>query len=236
MERRKFLRNTLAGAAFLGVSSCAPGGLKRSIQAKKSDNLAPAIALGFDDGPSSDVTPEVLDILKQNGVHASFFVVGQKIEANADLIRRMVAEGHDVGNHTWDHPHLSQISLEEALKQMNDCDAALEKVLGYKPTLGRPPYGSTRNDLGYPMIVWNLDPKDWRDHDAELVAQRILEDVTPGALGILHDLYPTTAKAVSIFLPKLLKMGYKVLSVSELFAYYGQTPQINRSYYNVDVS
>ena len=230
MERRKFLKNTLAGVAAIGISSFATG----CFMNKKSKNLPPAIALGFDDGPS-DVTPDVLDILKKNDVHASFFVLGRKVQANAAIIQRMVEEGHDVGNHSWDHPHLSQISLDEALKQMHDCDVALEKVLGYKPTLGRPPYGSTRDDLGYPMIVWNLDPKDWRDHDAELVAQRILEDVTPGALGILHDLYPTTAQAVDIFLPKLLKSGYKVLSVSELFAYYSQTPQINRSYYQVDI-
>ena len=230
MKRRKFLKNTLAGVAVLSISSCVPGGFKR----KKTESLPPAIALGFDDGPS-DVTPDVLDILKKNGVHASFFVLGRKVQAHAATIRRMVEEGHDVGNHSWDHPHLSEISLDEALKQMHDCDVALEEVLGYKPTLGRPPYGSTRDDLGYPMIVWNLDPKDWRDHDAELVAQRILEDVTPGALGILHDVYPTTAQAVDIFLPKLLKSGYKVLSVSELFDYYGQTPQINRSYYQVDI-
>lgn len=235
MERRIFLKNTVSVAAALGVSSCVPAGLKKFFGKKAADDLAPAIALGFDDGPS-DVTPDVLDILKQNGVHASFFVLGRKVETHADIIRRMINEGHDVGNHSWDHPHLSEISLEEALKQMHDCDAALEKVLGHKPFWGRPPYGSTRDDLGYPMIVWNLDPKDWRDHDSELVAQRIIEDVTPGALGILHDVYPTTAQAVAIFLPRLLEMGYKVLSVTELFAYYGQIPQINRSYYHVDIA
>jgi peptidoglycan/xylan/chitin deacetylase (PgdA/CDA1 family) len=235
MERRSFLKNALTGTAALGMSACVPGGLTRVFRQKASNNRAPALALGFDDGPSN-VTPDILDILKQYDVRASFFVIGRKVEANADIIRRMVAEGHDVGNHTWSHPHLSEISLEEALKQMHDCDAVLEKVLGYKPSLGRPPFGSTRNDLDYPMIVWNLDPKDWRDRDPELVAQRILDDATPGALGILHDTHPATAQAVAIFLPKLLDMGYKVLSVTELFAYYGQTPQINRSYYHVDVT
>ena len=235
MERREFLKNTLVGAAIWSMSSCAPRVLTSVSRQNATGNLAPAVALGFDDGPSN-VTPDVLDILKQHGVHASFFVLGRKVEANADVIRRMVAEGHDVGNHSWDHPHLTELSLDEALKQMHDCDVALEKVLGHKPSLGRPPYGSTRDDLGYPMIVWNWDPKDWRDHDPELVAQRKLDEAAPGNLGILHDVYPTTAQAVKIFLPQLLASGYKVLSVSELFAYYGQTPQINRSYYKVDIS
>ena len=235
MKRRIFLKNTLTGAVILGASSCFSGNLLTKSMQKNSDDIAPAVALGFDDGPSP-VTLEILDILKQYGVHASFFVLGRKVEANADIIRRIVAEGHDIGNHSWSHPHLSEISLEEALKQMHDCDVALEKVLGYKPTLARPPYGSTRDDLGYPMIVWNLDPKDWRDRDPELVAHRILTEVTPGALGILHDVYPTTTQAVELFLPKLLEMNYKVLTVTELFEYYGQTPQINRSYYHVDIT
>lgn len=192
----------------------------------------PAIALGFDDGPT-EYTEQILDTLKQHGAKASFFVLGQKVDAHADTVRRVIAEGHEIGNHSFDHPHLSQISFEEAKAQMDACDAALERVLGKKPYLGRPPYGSTRNDLGYPMIVWNLDPYDWRDHDAQLVTQRVLHDVQPGDLGILHDVRQSTADAVALIVPQLLERGYLLLTVSELFAHYGMKAEAGKSYYNI---
>ena len=151
----------------------------------------PVAALTFDDGPDPEATPELLDVLADRGVRATFFCVGRFVEAHPGIVCRMHAEGHVVGNHTWDHPSFPHVSVSERRRQLDRCSRALGSR---ESPFFRPPYGnqSLRSHLdvlrhGYEVVGWEADGQDWLDHDAEQIAGRIEGKIRPGSIVLLHD-------------------------------------------------
>lgn len=152
------------------------------------DNVA---ALTFDDGPHPVYTPRLLDILERHGARATFFMVGKSASMHPDLVRRVAQAGHAIGNHSWNHQSLPLISSRERRAQMRACERALAP---HSQRLLRPPYGhqtvASLFDawcLGYRVIAWSLHAYDWLDHDASWMADRLVDQITPGCVVLLHD-------------------------------------------------
>ena len=186
------------------------------------------IALTFDDGPHSKYTAEILDLLKEYHVHATFFVVGNFISDNPDLIRRMVSEGHTVGNHTMTHPDMSGISSKDDFqKQLDGVEKLYESVTGEQMTkFYRPPQGiySTSNlamaqELGYSTFFWSLAYVDWiqnQQPSREEAFQKLLGRIHPGAIVLLHNTSSTNGLILDDLLTKWEEMGYRFCSLKEL--------------------
>jgi peptidoglycan/xylan/chitin deacetylase (PgdA/CDA1 family) len=186
----------------------------------------PYIAMTFDDGPSAKLTPQLLDILAQRHMHVTFFVVGTNAAAHPEILRRAEAEGHEIGNHSWDHPDLARKSEEEVRSQLDRTQDAIKVALGHPPTLFRPPYGSLtkdqkkwiNHDYGYKIILWTVDPLDWRRPGPEIIHHRIVDATRPGYIILSHDIHPGTIEAMPETFDDLLAKGYKFVTVSELIA------------------
>ncbi|MGH8048046.1 MAG: polysaccharide deacetylase family protein [Chthoniobacterales bacterium] len=184
------------------------------------------IAMTFDDGPSEKLTPMLLDILKQRNIHATFFVVGQNAAEYPDILKRAVAEGHEIGNHSWNHPQLTALSADGVKSQIEKTNAAIRAAIGHNPVVMRPPYGATSVRLdklfaetyGMKVILWSVDPLDWKYRNSERVKRQILAQVTPGAIVLSHDIHATTVAAMPDTLDALKAAGYKFVTVSELLA------------------
>ncbi|WP_327372768.1 polysaccharide deacetylase family protein [Thermomonospora echinospora] len=181
---------------------------------------AKCVALTFDDGPGP-YTGRLLDDLAKARARATFFVLGAHVGPNAELVRRMVAEGHDVGNHTWSHPYLPRLSEAEARSEVQRTQEVVQQVAGVRPTIFRPPYGATNaqvgNAAGLPQIMWSVDPMDWRRPDAARTTQVVLRDTRPGSIVLLHDVKEASVAAVPGILAQLSGRGYRFVTVSELF-------------------
>jgi len=192
----------------------------------------PTIAMTFDDGPSEKLTPMLLDMLKQRGIHATFFVVGQNAAQYPDILKRAVAEGHEIGNHSWSHPQLTHLSMDGVDSQVQKTNDAIRAAIGHNPTLIRPPYGATTPALnryyaqkyGMKVILWSVDPLDWKYRNSAHVEKEILGQVGPGGIVLSHDIHATTVAAMPETLDALIARGYKFATVSELIAMQGSVP------------
>ncbi|HEY5707691.1 MAG TPA: polysaccharide deacetylase family protein [Terrimicrobiaceae bacterium] len=186
----------------------------------------PYIAMTFDDGPSPQLTPRLLDTLKERGIKATFFVVGQNAAEYPDILRRMASEGHEIANHSWSHPALTKLGVEGVRKQIENTNDVIAKVTGKRPTLMRPPYGATSSilnkrlteDYGLKVILWSVDPLDWRYRNSNRVYSYIVQNTHPGAIILTHDIHATTVAAMPETLDTLTAKGYKFATVSELIA------------------
>ena len=184
------------------------------------------VALTYDDGPHAKLTPQLLDILKRENVRATFFVLGSLVEAYPQIVQRMAADGHEVANHTWDHPRLPSLSAEKLDRQIRETTAIIEKNTGQKVTIMRPTYGlyneRVKNDLlekyRLDMILWSVDPNDWKKPGANTVARRLIEGAHPGAILLAHDIHPGTIQATPKAIAGLKAKGYEFVTVSELLA------------------
>jgi len=181
---------------------------------------ARCVALTFDDGPG-DETGRLLDLLAERRVPATFFVLGRQVRAHQVVTRRLVAEGHEIGNHTWDHRRLTSLRADAVRAELRRTAEAVRQVAGVSPALVRPPFGSTDRTVSRtvdaPLILWNVDPRDWRTRDPDVIYERVLTDVRPGAIVLLHDIYGTTVDAMPRIIDALRKQGYTFVTVSELF-------------------
>jgi peptidoglycan/xylan/chitin deacetylase (PgdA/CDA1 family) len=187
------------------------------------------VALTFDDGPDEIFTRQVLDVLKQNKVRATFFVIGRRAEAHPELIARMIREGHIVGNHSYNHADLSKLSVTNFEKQIEHTQLILKPMTGYNPKLFRPPYGAINEqqvrwamDHGYLIINWNVDSLDWKGLSADKVSRNILSANRPGAIILQHcgggegeDL-SGSVKAIPTIIRTLKSQGYEMVTVPEL--------------------
>ena len=192
------------------------------------------VALTFDDGPHPGTTGRLLDGLKERGAVATFFLIGQQIEDNADLVARMAEEGHQIGNHTWSHQRLDGVPREAALQETGRTEEALEALLGGGPYWLRPPYGQvdpeTGAAFGVPMVKWSVDPRDWESRNTEQVTRAILSHVEPNSIILLHDIYPTSVDAALAVVDRLQAEGYWFVTVEELLLLNGVTPQAGTMY------
>ncbi|MEV0378603.1 polysaccharide deacetylase family protein [Nonomuraea sp. NPDC050643] len=192
------------------------------------------VALTFDDGPGEH-TGRLLDVLSTRDVKATFFVIGQMVAADkgGHTTRRIVDDGHEIGNHSWSHPALSGLPHEALKRELKHTENIVQRLTGVRMRVMRPPYGATDDDVaaetrreGLAQILWNVDTLDWRDRVSTTVAKRAGE-AKPGSIILLHDIHRTTVDAVPAMLDKLGKKGYTFVTVSEL---YGKTPAPGKTY------
>lgn len=173
-----------------------PRGANRTYEAPSSsaDPAAPVVSLTFDDGPHPEFTPRILDILKQYGVQATFFELGMNAQRYPDLTRRVVAEGHIIGNHTWDHPRLTRLSDERFNEEIDHTTQLLESITGREVVCTRPPYGDSNPALvaklaqhGQVSVVWSADSRDFEKPGVDAIVQHALSDLRPGSIILMHD-------------------------------------------------
>lgn len=190
--------------------------LKREIDPDK-----PMICLTFDDGPSR-ATKTVLDVLGKYQARATFFVIGSLVVNNESMVRRIVKEGHEIGNHTYSHVKLTSVSTKELLSQIERTNQAVYRASGYEVSLFRPPYNlyndSVLKTIPLPVVCWSIDPKDWQKTDPESIARAALRGIRDGDIILLHDSRTATGEAVKILVPELISRGYQLVTVSEMFA------------------
>ena len=186
--------------------------------------------LTFDCGYENGNTPQILDALKKHGAPATFFVVGTYIESNPELIKRMISEGHTVGNHTWHHPDMAQISAMEIFqKELTDVEDAYKEVTGeemtkfYRPPQGKYSESNLKNaqQLGYQTFFWSLAYVDWYENDQptkEEAFDKLIGRIHPGATVLLHNTSRTNAEILDELLGKWEEMGYQIRALAELSA------------------
>lgn len=187
------------------------------------DPNRPMVALTFDDGPSPKNTPRILDALNRNDAKATFFVLGTEAKSNPEILRRMINEGHEIGNHSYDHKDLTKLSDEDIAYQIYHTQQIISDATGQTPALVRPPYGFFNVNLleraPFPFILWSVDTLDWKNRDSRIISDYILETVADGDVILLHDLYDSTAAAMEQVIPELIRRGYQLVTVSELAQY-----------------
>ncbi|MGG1397273.1 polysaccharide deacetylase family protein [Bacillus salipaludis] len=186
-----------------------------------------AVAITFDDGPNPIYTPQVLEIFSKAGGKATFFMIGEQIIANPAIVKRVWELGHEIGNHTFTHPKLSELSPGECLEEIERTEKLIEDLTGQKPIVFRPPYldysdetVSILEQKGYPMIgALNLEAQDWDMPGAEYILEKTRNCVRNGSILIFHDGYgdrSQTIEAVRTLVSELSSQGYKLVTVSEL--------------------
>ncbi len=185
------------------------------------------VALTFDDGPHPQHTPILLDILAARRQRATFYVIGRLVERYPDIVRRMVAEGHEVANHTWSHPTLTALGDHGVLREIDRTQEVIWRVTGHVPTTMRPPYGafSPRQSRmlaaarNLPTIIWSVDPQDWRRPGPQVVADRMVRGARPGAIILAHDIHAPTIRAVPAAIEGLITRGLTSVTLSELLGW-----------------
>jgi peptidoglycan-N-acetylglucosamine deacetylase len=186
----------------------------------------PYIAMTFDDGPSEKLTPKLLDLLAAHHIKATFFVIGQNAADHPEIVKRALKEGHEIGNHSWSHPNLAKMSDENVRRELKKTDDAITNACGARPTLMRPPYGSItprqkrwiHDEFGYRIILWDVDPLDWKRPGPKVVASRIVKNTINGSIVLSHDIHPGTIEAMPETLNELEAKGFKFVTVSELIS------------------
>ena len=184
----------------------------------------PYIAMTFDDGPSATLTPKLLDLLAAHHIKATFFVIGENVAEHPEIVARAAQEGHEIGNHSWSHPNLGKMSDDGVRSQLRRTDDAIRSATGNRPILMRPPYGSItsrekrwiHDEFGYRIILWDVDPLDWRRPGPAVVRNRILKETQSGSIVLSHDIHPGTIEAMPSTLDALEAKGFKFVTVSEL--------------------
>ncbi len=184
------------------------------------------IALTFDDGPGQ-FSDELLDFLKDRGVHVTYFLIGNQVAKYSDQVRRMYEEGHELGSHTFTHPQLTKLSGKAIKKELKKADDAIYEASGAHPTVMRPPYGATNAtalaNINYPVILWNVDTLDWKYRDADYVADQVCKGAKDGNIILVHEIHRTTIDGVKIAIDKLLAEGWQFMTVTELLTCDGST-------------
>ena len=201
---------------------------KKTSLANSKRKAAPArkvIALTFDDGPHQEYTPDILRILKERDVKATFFVVGSMAECYPYLIRAEFRGGHTVGNHTYHHQKLSELTPEEIQQEIKVCDDSIERITGVKAKFFRPSGGnyngqvvSIAHSLGYSMILWSVDPCDIANPGVEEIVNRIMRRASNGGVILLHDGVRQTIDALPAIIEVLKSRGYEFVTIDELMS------------------
>ena len=194
----------------------------------------PLVALTFDDGPRSSTTGPLLDGLELREAPATFFLVGSRIPGNEDLVRRMAAEGHQIGVHTYDHVELKGLDRNGFALQVDRTRALLASLLGEGSYWLRPPYGLLDERAGSwcggPVILWSVDPEDWRDDDVNRVVSAVVEHVSDGDIVLMHDLFASSSQAALQIVDALQAKGFCFVTVEQLMEARGVRPEAGVRY------
>ena len=220
-------------SSFLCLLICVLLCLMLSVHSAEEENVyrchgnsSMKIALTFDDGPHPRYTPEILDVLKKYDVKATFFLIGENIALYPDLVKRILAEGHEIGNHTFTHRGIGEYTEHQLGREMEHCEKVIYEVVEYRPKLFRPPGGRLDQKVrrlaeafDYKVILWNIDTRDWAHESPESIKENVIENIEAGSIILMHDYIGTnspTPKALELFLPRLLEEGYHFTVISEL--------------------
>lgn len=178
------------------------------------------VAITFDDGPHPKYTQAILDILKAHHAKATFFVLGSRVDFYPEITKRIVKEGHEIGNHTWDHKDLTTLSPEAINEELEKTNHAVKNATGIEPQIMRPPYGSSNNQiesrLELPSILWTVDTLDWKTHDPNAILTIVKKETKVGSIVLMHDIHKTSVDSLNDILIFLQNQGYEFVTVSEL--------------------
>lgn len=204
---------------------------KRDLEGKK------LVALTFDDGPSPETTPTLLNYLYEEDAPATFFMLGYMAENNPDLVRKVAEMGNEVASHTMYHQNLIRISANAVAEDIALANAVFMSILGKTPALTRPPYGNTndnvRNYAKTPLINWSVDTLDWKYKTTESILEYTLSEVYDGGIILMHDIHPTSVAAVPTVIQELRARGYEFVTVSELAEIRGISLASGVTYYSL---
>lgn len=204
-----------------GITSKVKSNYSNRISVYALNPKKPAIALTFDDGPYSPVTNRILDSLKKNGGRATFFVVGSRVGTYKDCIKREAQLGCEIGCHTYNHAILTRLSKKEIKKEISSAVKPIEKYSGKKVKIVRAPGGAVndtvKKSVDYPLVNWSIDTLDWQHRNTATTVSKIKSSARDGAIVLMHDLYVPTGDAAVKIIPWLVKQGYQLVTVSELF-------------------
>lgn len=217
----------LAGTVFCRLKMPAP-----AMQTAQTDRILPiysverdnkTVALSFDAAWGNEDTQQLIDILNDHGVKATFFLVGQWVDRYPESVKALAEAGMDVMNHSDDHAHFSQLSEQDIISNVNACNDKIEAVTGTRPTLFRCPYGeydnhvvSAVNSMGMHVIQWNVDSLDWKELSAQEITARVTKQVVPGSIILFHNAALHTPEALPGIIEYLQQEGYEILPVSQL--------------------
>lgn len=196
------------------------------------DKNKKTIAITFDDGPSGKNTLQLMESLKENKMHATFFMVGNRMETFPDVVKKTLEYGNEIGSHTYSHANLNRLDKDGILIEANKTNQAYKNITGTNLKLLRPPYGNinslVKETLDYSFVNWSLDTEDWRYRNAEHIYNEVLNNVEDGDIVLMHDLYDTTTEAIKKLLPELYVRGYQVVTVTELASLKGVNLELKK--------
>jgi len=194
----------------------------------------PMIALTFDDGPG-EYTEELINCLVENNAKATFFMLGQNVEAYPEIAKKVSDAGMELGNHSYSHPDLVTIGADAAAQQVSNTDAALKAATGFEATVMRPPGGSFNDSvkaaIDHPLIIWSIDTRDWATKSEDQTYQVVMDNAQDGSVVLMHDIHEWSVKAAIRMIPDLIAKGFKLVTVSELAEAKGKTLQSGNAYY-----
>lgn len=182
------------------------------------------IALTFDDGPNKKVTPELLKLLKQNNIKATFFVMGQNAKRNSDLLKQEYEEGHLIANHSYTHINFAKSNMKDVKSELSKTQNVIAEVVGKEPTFFRPPHGGLTKtqkkqldeEMGLKSVMWNVSPGDWEKKSTpQSISDFLVKNARPNGIVLLHDLNKTV-EALKTAIPKLKEKGYIFVTVDEI--------------------
>jgi len=184
----------------------------------------PMIALTYDDGPGGEAEERILKCLENNGVVATFFYMGSRVQQGESLIKKAHSIGCELGNHTWSHPYLPSLDIKQVKKEIRRTNKAVKDACGAEPTVFRPSYGESTDKInklsGMPVIMWSIDTLDWESRNAKKIVKSVTKEKNlDGKIILMHSLYDATAEATEKLIPILQEKGYQFVTVSELLKY-----------------
>lgn len=222
----RYLACLLAAWVVLLSFSLNIGAEAQIIYRYASKTGAARIALTFDDGPHPRYTPLILDILEEFEIKATFFAVGSNVEAYPELVKRIATEGHELGNHTYQHNHVAKMSMEDLTNDINLCNDAIERITGNRPRYFRPPEGVCTNNVqeicsatNTTIVMWSVDTRDWAHTPISEIFQNVRRNTQNGSIILMHDFIgknSPTPQALRQIIPMLLELGYEFVTVSQL--------------------
>lgn len=178
------------------------------------------VALTFDDGPHYKNTKLLLDGLRERNVKATFFIIGQNIGGNEEILKQMKEDGHLIGNHTYSHKNLFRLSKTRILNEIDKTNDLISSITGEVPSYFRPSYGNSNDKIEHltdmKTVLWNCDSLDWKLRNSNRITKRVLNSVHDGSIILMHDLYKTSVNAALDIIDRLEKEGYEFVTVEEL--------------------
>lgn len=229
LKRWDFRRKTLLLFGILLLDGMLLGSMARITQVRPADNSTDIIAdqgeeklvaLTFDDGPHESFTPQLLDGLKERGVHATFFLMGQNIPGNETVVRRIQEEGHLIGNHSYKHMKLTREGEDAVCKSIEMTGEMIGEITGKEPQYLRPPYGDWNEELDCRMemstVFWSVDSLDWKLQNTEKIVRRVVKATDDSDIILMHDIFQTSVDAALNIIDTLQRQGYRFVTVDEL--------------------